>query len=118
MPHPSCLIEKGEPEMGRRGWRTVGFWLTCVLVIGLARSASAEDLVWATGQVVDPQGKPLSNALIAVYDDGNKVVDFAKTDGNGEYALAVPRRVLHLDKKHSSFLTEVFTGLTRFVGGA
>jgi hypothetical protein len=104
--------------MSRRGGRSAGFWLGCILIMGLAQAASAEDLVWATGRVVDPHGKPLANAVIAVYDDGNKVVDYAKTDANGEYALAVPRRVLHLDKKRSNFLTEVFTGLTRFVGSA
>jgi AAA family ATP:ADP antiporter len=68
--------------------------------------------------LVDAQGKPLANAIIAIYDDGNKVVDYTKTDAYGEYAVAVPRRVLHLDKKRQSFLTQVFTSVTRFVGGA
>lgn len=79
---------------------------------------AADDLVWVTGRVLDKNGRPLTNALIAVYDDGNKVVDYTKTDENGDYALAVPRRVMHLDKRRKDFFTEVFTGVTRFVGGA
>ncbi len=59
----------------------------------------------------------MSNALVAVYDDNNKVVDYARTDDNGDYALAVPKNALHLQERHSpGFFAEVFGGVTRFVG--
>lgn len=99
-----------------------GAALLALLLAGVAgaptSARAAEDLVWATGRVLDTQGRPLANATIAIYDDKNKVVDYAKTDENGDYAVAVPRRVLHLDKKRTNFLTQVFSGVTRFVGGA
>ena len=82
-------------------------------------SASAEELVWASGKVLDPRGRPMRNAYVAVYDDNNKVVDYARTDYEGEYALAVPKRLLHLQNRSGKgFVAEVFTGVTRFVGGA
>jgi hypothetical protein len=96
--------------------------LVALLLVGISGAVcpafAAEDLVWATGRVLDTDGKPLANALIAVYDDRNKVVDYTRTDENGDYALAVPRRVMHLDKRRRDFFTEVFSGMTRFVGGA
>lgn len=99
-----------------------GAMLLALLLTGIAGAIrpakAADDLVWATGRVMDAQGRPLANATIAIYDDANKVVDYAKTDANGDYAVAVPRRVLHLDKKRQSFLTQVISGVTRFVGGA
>jgi hypothetical protein len=109
-------------EAGKRRRLACRMALVALLLVGLSGAVcpafAAEDLVWATGRVLDTDGKPLANALIAVYDDRNKVVDYTKTDENGEYALAVPRRVMHLDKQRSDFLTEVFSGVTRFVGGA
>jgi hypothetical protein len=92
--------------------------LVATLLLLLPHIASAEDYVWVTGKVLDKRGKVVSNAYVAVYDDNNKVVDYARTDEVGEYALAVPRKLLHIDKKRTGFLTEVFGGLTRFVGGA
>ena len=84
-----------------------------------ARAVRADELVWASGKVLDPRGRPMRNAYVAVYDDSNKVVDYARTDQEGEYALAVPKRLLHLQQKHGKgFIAEVFTGVTRFVGGA
>ncbi len=79
---------------------------------------AAEDYIWATGKVLDKSGKPVKNAYVAVYDDNNKVIDYANTDEFGEYALAVPRNVMHLDKKSKGFLSQVFGTVTRFVGGA
>ncbi|HZO90593.1 MAG TPA: carboxypeptidase-like regulatory domain-containing protein [Chthonomonadaceae bacterium] len=92
--------------------------LLALLAIGGQGPARAEDLVWVTGHVVGADNRPLAGALVAVYDDSNKVVDYARTDKNGDYALAVPRRVLHLEKRGKGFFTEVFGGITRFVGGA
>ena len=85
----------------------------------IASSAHAEDLVWASGKVMDARGRAMRNAYVAVYDDSNKVVDYSHTDSEGEYALAVPKRLLHLQQRHGKgFIAEVFTGVTRFVGGA
>lgn len=82
-------------------------------------TARAEELVWTSGKVLDPGGRAMRGAYVAVYDDGNRVVDYARTDSEGEYALAVPKRLLHLDHGHGhGFIAEVFTGVTRFVGGA
>ncbi len=86
--------------------------------LGLAPKANAEETVWATGRVLDSGGKPVAGALIAVYDDSNKVADYAKTDAQGEYALAVPRHLLHLDKKRTGFATQVFNGVSHFIGDA
>ncbi len=101
--------------MARRSALRTGILLLAGLC--LCSVARAEDLVWATGRIVDADGRPLRGAIIAVYDDKNKVVDYAKTDDNGEYALAVPSSVLHLGKKSKGFFTQVIGGVTRFVGG-
>src|SRR5690349_18020838 len=94
-------------------------WLAILIGLAAARPANASNLVWVTGRVVDEQKRPVAGALVAVYDDSNKVVDYARTDRNGEYALAVPRQVLHLEQRHGKgFIAEVFSGVTRFVGGA
>ena len=85
---------------------------------GPMTKACAEETVWATGRVLDAGGKPVAGALVAVYDDQNKVADYAKTDAQGEYALAVPRHLLHLDKKRVGFATQVFNGVSHFVGDA
>jgi hypothetical protein len=90
-----------------------------ILLAGAAQPACADaNPVWVTGKVVDAQGRPVVHALVAVYDDKNKVVDYARTDEKGEYALAVPKTVLHIQKQSKGFFTEVFGTLTRFVGGA
>jgi hypothetical protein len=89
---------------------------TPLLCLGPAQSR-ADEPIWATGHVADADGQPLVNAVVAVYDDSNHVVDYARTDRNGDYALAVPPRALHLEHKHGKgFLAEVFGGVTRFVG--
>lgn len=79
----------------------------------------ATEYVWATGKVLDASGRPLSNAFVAVYDDSNKIVDYTRTDRSGEYALAVPKQVLHLEHKHGKgFVADVFTGMIRLTGDA
>ncbi|HLJ57889.1 MAG TPA: carboxypeptidase-like regulatory domain-containing protein [Chthonomonadaceae bacterium] len=114
------------PVAGRRLWlrkacaRPIFAALVVgVLACGAAASAGAEELVWASGKVLDPAGRPMRGAFVAVYDDKNKVVDYARTDREGEYALAVPKHLLHLEYRHGKgFIAEVATGVTRFVGGA
>lgn len=99
--------------------RIARFVCLLAVAIGAGIPASAEELVWATGKVNDSDGRPLTGALVAVYDESNKVVDYARTDQNGEYALAVPKRLLHIERrKGKGFVAEVFTGVTRVVGGA
>jgi hypothetical protein len=106
---------------GRNRWVLgVRCWALTAIFLSLfaAQGVRAEELAWVTGKINGADGRPLRNALIAVYDDKNKVVDYARTDDNGEYALAVPSKVLHLNKKGKGFFTEVFNGVTRFVGDA
>jgi hypothetical protein len=80
--------------------------------------ASAEDLVWLTGRVMASDSRsPLKDALVAVYDEKNRVADYAKTDSEGVYTLAVPRSALRLDKKSKGFLHKVAGGVTKLVGG-
>lgn len=85
----------------------------------IGSSCAAEELVWATGRVMDTRGNPLIGATVAAYDDSNRVMDYARTDRYGEYALALPKHALHIEhKRGKGFIAEVFTGVTRFVGGA
>jgi hypothetical protein len=83
--------------------------LSLFIVLGLVCSGPvlAEDLVWAIGQVKDASGRPVGGATVAIYNDKNQVVDYAKSDGDGNYALAVPRSTLHLDKKGGGFFHKV-----------
>ena len=104
----------------RKGFRSSA---TCTaLLIGGALylsvlPAHAEQPVWATGHIVDASNRPMAGALVAVYDDNNKVVDYARADENGDYALAVPRSALHIQEHRAKgFFAEVFGGVTRFVG--
>jgi len=94
--------------------------LLLVLVFALLSPCApcrAERPVWVTGRVVDAAGEPIRGAQLAVYDDANHVVDYTRTDRNGEYAVAVPRAALHLDHRHGpGFIAEVFGTMTRFVG--
>ena len=77
-----------------------------------------ENLVWTTGRIVDANNKPVPGALVAAFDDKNNVVDYGRTDANGEYALAVPKNALHLEPKHGKdFFTQVVSSITRFVSG-
>jgi hypothetical protein len=92
--------------------------LVGLLVCGSVPGKAGE-YVWATGKVLDAGGRPVANAFVAVYDDSNKVVDYTRTDRNGDYALAVPKPALHLEHKHGKgFVADVFTGVIRLTGGA
>jgi len=109
--HPICRLPA--PRIA------IGAALAAIMLCTGMRAAHAEELIWASGKVLDPNGRAMRGAYVAVYDDQNKVVDYARTDSEGEYALAVPKRLLHLEHKHGKgFIAEVFTGVTRFVGGA
>lgn len=112
----------GREQEERRSRRWARALAVALLAAGFGLSAvpsaRAEEMVWVTGRVVGADNRPKADAVVAVYDDSNKVVDYARTDRNGEYALAVPKRVLHLDKRGKGFFTEVFGGITRFVGDA
>ncbi len=91
--------------------------LACLPLL-LAAPVYAEDLVWATGRVVSADGKrPIANAIVAVYGEKGKVLDYARTDADGNYTLAVPRDALHLDKKGGGFLHQVVGEVGRLVGG-
>jgi hypothetical protein len=86
--------------------------LACLVVLAwvccLPSPVCAEEMVWLTGHVFAADGKsPLAGAVVAVYDDKNCVVDYAKTDDNGEYTLAVPRGALHLNRKGGGFFHQV-----------
>ena len=84
-----------------------------------AAPAIAEEMVFASGRVVAPDGRPMRGALVAAYDDQNKVVDYARTDEEGYYAISVPGRALHLDHHAGKgFLADVFGTITHLVGGA
>ncbi len=87
-------------------------------LVSFCQLAQAEDPVWATGMVVSADGKkPLAGAIVAVYDDRGKVIDYSKTGDDGTYSLTVPRGVLHLDHHSPGFLHQVFSGVGRVVGG-
>jgi hypothetical protein len=92
-----------------------------LLLIGLSLAlaslpAEADELVWATGKALAPDGKPLKGAIVVVYDDKEKIVDYAYTDEKGDYALAIPENVLNLDsKKGGGFLAGVVGKMKRFV---
>src|SRR5688500_18143127 len=89
------------------------FWFAAI-----ARPVAADELVWLTGRVVTSESRtPLKDAVVAVYDDKSKVVDYAKTDSDGIYTLAVPRSALGLDKKGGGFFRRVAAGMSKLVGG-
>ncbi len=81
-------------------------------------AAHADSPVWALGRVVDSSGRPVPNALVAVYDDRNRVEDYARTDANGDYALSIKPYMLHLPHAHGGgFLAQVFGTVGHLVGG-
>lgn len=91
--------------------------LALVSFVVFAGPARAEDLVYATGRVFASDGRtPLSNAVVAVYDSKNRVIDYARTDERGEYALAVPRSALHLNGKGGKGFFRQVIGLAGGVG--
>ena len=78
------------------------FLLAWILSLLCVRVASAEELVWATGKVFTDDGRtPLSDAIVAVYDDRYHVIDYAKTGPDGAYTLTIPRHALHLTRVRS-----------------
>ncbi|MDE2126106.1 MAG: carboxypeptidase regulatory-like domain-containing protein [Armatimonadetes bacterium] len=82
-----------------------------------SKPALADGLAWATGQVLNADRQPIPDATVVLYDDKDHVVDYSRTDQDGEYALAVPVGLLHLPSHHGKgFISSVFTGVTRFVG--
>src|SRR5688500_7202580 len=92
--------------------------LVILCFAAIANPAVADDLVWLTGRVVTSDSRaPLKEAVVAVYDDKGKVVDYAKTDADGIYTLAVSRGVLGLDKKGVGFFRRVAGGMSKLVGG-
>jgi hypothetical protein len=91
---------------------------TMLLLLAGSLAATAADMVYVSGQVTDADGQPLANALVAVFNDRNQVVDYAHTDDNGNYILALPVSALHLPQHHSqTFLAQVFDTAGHLVGG-
>lgn len=91
-----------------------------ITILLIATSASrAEDIVWATGRVLDSSGtRPVPGAVVAVYDAKNRVVDYVKTDANGEYALAIPKSALNLPRRRGGFLHQVSKTVNSAVSSA
>jgi hypothetical protein len=92
--------------------------LIAALLLGLGQLARAEQFVWITGRVLNASGQPVANATVAVYDSRNRVIDYVRTDANGEYTLAVPPSALHLNRRKGGFLHQVSRGVNAAVGGA
>jgi hypothetical protein len=91
--------------------------LTLLAVAALAAPVVADEIIWTSGKAVGPDGKPVKGLVVVVYDDKDKIVDYAYTDEQGEYALAIPEGVLNLDTKRSGggFLASVTSKVKRFV---
>ncbi len=81
-------------------------------------SANAQTKVWATGQILSAREHlPMANAVVAFFNNKNKVVDYAITDANGYYTVAIPKNDLHLMRlSGGGFLHQVFSSVGRFVG--
>jgi hypothetical protein len=91
--------------------------LAVVLIVCAGTPSLAEDVVWATGKVMTSDGRrPLAGAIVAVYDDKNRVVDYAKTDSNGEYTLALNKNVLHLKGKGGGGFLRQVVGVVGGIG--
>lgn len=114
----SIRTAKRHTRQGKNGNNLIRSLCFAPIIASFTLSARAEQPVWATGHIVDSAGRPLSGAIIAVYDDNNRVLDYARTDENGDYALSIPRNSLHLqERKGKGFIADVAGGVTRFVGG-
>ncbi len=91
--------------------------LIVAIVVSLAcASVRADDFVWTSGRVLDSAGNPVSNAMVAVYDSKNRVVDYVKTDAKGEYTLAIPPSALNLSRRRSGFVHQVSRSVNQAVG--
>ncbi|MCX6362075.1 MAG: carboxypeptidase-like regulatory domain-containing protein, partial [Armatimonadetes bacterium] len=86
---------------------------------GAVGDARAADTAFVTGVVLSRTGKePLAGATVAVYDQGGKVIDYAKTDADGSYVLAVPWSTLRLKKAAGGgFVRKVGSGVSKVAGG-
>jgi hypothetical protein len=92
--------------------------LLATLALALSPACLADDLVWTTGRVVNASGAPVRDATVAVYDSKDRVVDYVRTDANGEYTLAIPQAALNLPKKRGGLLHQVSRSVNSVVGGA
>lgn len=79
-------------------------------------AAGTSDRVWATGRIVDCSGRPVAGAFVAAYDERHQIVDYAHTDAQGHYALAIPINVLHIEPHHLGVFTRVCSGVERLLG--
>ena len=83
-----------------------------VLVAALAVAAGKhnEDIFKSgvlRGQIVDPAGKPVANATVALEQADGKILAWAKTDADGKYFIpADPKFALNLRPSHSRGLLE------------
>ena len=80
-------------------------FLCSLTLISLALSfsghvaARAEDVVHAVGRIFAADGKtPIAGAMVAVYDDKNRVLQYVRTESDGSYALPLRKGDLHLTK--------------------
>src|SRR5688500_6951752 len=95
---------------------TLKYLALAIFFLTVPATALPDELVWATGKVIGSDGKPLKGAVVVVYDDKEKIVDYAYTDEKGEYALAIPEDVLNLEtKKGGGFLASTVGKVKRFV---
>src|SRR5438874_461222 len=88
-----------------------------VLVLGLTPSpAFGDQLVWASGRVVDAAGKPVAGAVVVAYDDKDKIVDSKKTDDKGGYEMGIAEDSDKLEtKKGGGYVAGVAGKVRRFV---
>ena len=95
------------------------FLAAFLTIIGSSSYAAADNSVYLSGHVDGADGKALQNALIAIYNDKNQIVDYAHTDNSGNYLMSVPEADMHLPRQRGrSFLSQVFGLATHLVGGA
>lgn len=91
--------------------RSISILVLCLWLLPLP--LLADPTVWLTGRVTAEDGKsPVSGAMVAVYDQKNHVVDYARTDADGEYTLAVPGGAMNLGKSSGGLFYQV----SRMVG--
>ena len=100
-------------------FRVMLTFCTLISLLSFASAARTDELIYATGRVFAADGRtPLPGAVVAVYDDKNRVLDYTHTDGRGEYTLAVPRHALHLGGKGGQgFFRQVVGGVSSMIGG-
>ena len=67
------------------------------------REAEAKELVNVTGTVTDASSAPLPRAAVQVQDDRGHTVAATRTDGRGEFTLALPKGKYRLDVTLAGF---------------